>query len=113
MRNRANLEEFILFRLKEIKKEYEDYLSQFPQMFEEYKKLNNHLSLLIFDHNLSMNALVGHIDGKHVYTLNYDSAYGDVTKNYSLGMYIENVDDESSIKSIYEKEDEEDDNTER
>jgi len=80
MKNRAELEQFILSKLAEIRKEYIDYISQYPEILSRWDNKTHHLSMSIFDHSSDVTGLVvsnKHEDNKryNTYTISADSLY--------------------------------------
>ena len=109
MKDRKQLEKFILDKLKEIQKEYVDYLNQFdPSQIEGFESsnsniLSNVLSCSVFADSVSAFSIVGEKDDRTVYALSVHSEYGD-TVRFSTHKGLKAL----VLEDLFKKEEEED-----
>ena len=99
---RAELGDFIIEKLKEIQKEYIEYIHQFDtsQIDGFENKYCNVLACSVFEESVSAFALAGEVDGRTVYMLSTHSEYGDIIKQSGK--------DSIALEDLFKKEEEKD-----
>lgn len=102
MKNRAELEKFILDRLSEIRDEYVDYISQFPEISMMWENEEHHLGMTIFKDNSCATGLVTswvHEDNKryNTYTVDASSLY---PIKYRAKSFVDEMSEEELRKEL-------------